>query len=343
MTRVVVAILQSVRRLVPVCALTFCFALLTVSLLRAQGSDDANSFLNNSTPSHMCIGQNTLRRATARNAFRSDVDLVLVPVIVTDTWNRPVTYLRKEDFQLYDNGTPQDITYFAQEDTPLSIGILLDTSGSMKSKFDIAAEAVSQFFNNANRNDDYFIITYSTRPTLWADSTQSIESLEQRVAAIQPDGSTPLLDAIYLGLSKVQQGRHERRALLIISDGGDNNSRYSAREIREVAQESDVQIFAMGVFSPLTLSYEDWSGKKLLSEIAEATGGRAAIVSRWTSLPDIATDISHALRAQYLLAYKPRDKKHDGTIHKLALKTTCPKYQCRFQLYYKRQYLAPKE
>lgn len=268
-----------------------------------------------------------------------DVDLVLVPTIVTDARNRPLTSLRKQDFEIYEGDAPQDIKYFNEEDAPISIGILLDTSGSMKSKYELARQAVDEFFRNSNRNDDYFVITYSTRPKVLADTTQSVEEIEDQLAGVVPDGSTPLLDAIYLGLTKLKHARYERHALLIISDGGDNNSRYRAKEIRSMVQESDVQIYALGIFSPITIAVEDRQGKKLLSNIAEATGGRAEFFSSPAKLPEVAARFSRELRSEYVLGYRPRNLRRDGRLHKITVKVA-EAVGRPVQLYYKHQYVA---
>ena len=273
--------------------------------------------------------------------LQKDVDLVLVPATVVDSLNRPVRTLQKSDFQVYDGGEPQQIKYFSQEDTPISIGILLDTSGSMRHKYDLAREAVTQLFANANRDDDYFVITFSDRPALLADTTQSIESIEAELENVKPSGGTPLLDAIYLGLNKLKKARYQRRALVIISDGGDNQSRYNSREIRAMAQESDAQIYALGIFAAVTLAVEDWAGKKLLSDITGATGGRAVFMSSAEKLPEISAQFSRELRSQYVLGYHPTDLQHDGRLHKIKVKLVTT-LTVPVQVYYKREYLSSK-
>jgi len=270
-----------------------------------------------------------------------DVDLVLVPATVTDGFNHPVTTLQKRDFHLFEENTEQDIRYFAEEDAPISIGILLDTSGSMSMKYELARQALDEFFVNSNHDDDYFVITYSNRPKLLADTTQSVNDIEDELAEVVPDGSTPLLDAIYLGLSKLKQARYERRALLIISDGGDNHSRYRAKEIREMVQESDVQIYSMGIFGALNITLEDHQGKKLLRDISEATGGRAEFFTSPAKLPETAARFSRELRNQYVLGYRPRTLQRDGKLHKVTVKVV-EQITRPLQVSYKRQYLAAR-
>jgi Ca-activated chloride channel homolog len=290
------------------------------------------------------IGSRSTSEYLSRGGLRPvtvDVDLVMVPAIVTDSLNHPLTSLQKQDFTLYEGDSPQPIQYFNQEDSPISIGILFDTSGSMKKKFDMAQQALTEFFNNSNRDDDYFVITYSDKPELLADTTQSVEDIESNLAHVIPHGNTPLLDAIYLGLTKLKHSRYERRALLIISDGGDNYSRYHAKEIRAMVQESEVQIYAMGIFSPFSLSIEDIKGKKLLTQIAEATGGRATFLSSPERLPDVATAFSRELRSEYVLGYRLPERKRDGKVHRITVKVKTALAH-PVQVYYKRQYIASR-
>ncbi len=274
--------------------------------------------------------------------IRADVDLVLVPTLVTDSLNHPVTNLEKHNFAVFDGDQAQEIKYFNSEDMPISIGILLDTSGSMRNeKFVLAKKAITEFFSNANRDDDYFVITFSEKPQLLADTTQSIDRIEAELESVVPSGGTPLLDAIYLGLDKLKHARYQRRALLIISDGGDNTSRYRSKEIRSIAQESDAQIYALGIFSPVPIAIEDWRGKKLLSEITDATGGRSVFLSSPDRLPEISADFSRELRSQYVLGYRPQDLQRDGRLHKITVKLNAG-FVHPAQLYYKRQYVASR-
>ena len=192
--------------------------------------------------------------------LRVDVDLVLVPVTISDSKNHTVTTLKKEDFAVYEDNKRQEIRYFSTEDVPISVALLVDVSKSMSDKIDAEREAIVKFFNNANPDDEYFAIAFSDHPRVVADSTQSIDQLEGKLLAEEPGGPTAMLDAVYLAVSKLRSARYERKAILILSDGGDNNSRYRLREIKSVVQESDIQIYAVGLFETffLTLSRKDW-------------------------------------------------------------------------------------
>ncbi len=274
-------------------------------------------------------------------ALRADVNVVLVPVTVTDTLNRPVLGLEKESFQLFEGDEPQHIRYFSTEDAPVSVGILLDLSRSMNNKIDLAKEALAEFFKTANPEDDYFVITFADRPRLAADATQSIGTIQAKLADAKASGHTAMLDAIYLGLSKARHSRHRRRALLIISDGGDNCSRFRSREIKSLVQESDVEIYAIGVFDRIFKTPEEWAGKKLLTEITETTGGHTVTIGNARQLPEAAAAISLELRNQYVLGYRPSNPARDGTWRKIKVKLNPSSAISPAQVYAKRGYLAP--
>jgi Ca-activated chloride channel family protein len=275
--------------------------------------------------------------------FRVDVDLVLIPVTVTDNKNRMVTSLQKENFLLSEAGEPQHIQYFSAEDAPISVGVLLDLSRSMTNKIDTAREALGEFFKNANPEDDYFVLTFANRPELLAGTTQSIENIQSKLALAVPSGNTALLDAIYVGISRLRNARYKRRALLIISDGGDNHSRYDAKEIRKLVQEADVEIYAIGIFDSIFKTYEEWTGKRLLTEISEETGGRTATVEDLGKLPEIAATISRELRNQYVLGYRPKNSGRDGQLRKIKVQLTRSLNDTPLQIYYRRGYHGPEE
>jgi Ca-activated chloride channel family protein len=273
--------------------------------------------------------------------IRADVNVVLVPVTVTDTLNRPVLGLEKENFLVYEGAEPQQIRYFSTEDAPISIGVLLDLSKSMSNKIDLAREALGEFFKTANPEDDYFVITFSDRPEMLADTTTSVGSIRAKLAGAAPSGHTALLDAIYLGLNKARHSRYKRRALLIISDGGDNCSRYRSREIKSLVQESDVEIYAIGIFDSIFKTPEEWAGKRLLTEITEATGGHTVSLGNPRQLPEIAAAISLELRSQYVLGYMPSNTERDGGWRKINVRLSPTAAPAHAQVFSKRGYQAP--
>jgi Ca-activated chloride channel homolog len=278
--------------------------------------------------------------------LRVDVDLVLVPVTVTNPRNQPVIGLDKPNFQLFENEQPQRLQYFSIEDAPISIGLLLDVSRSMRNKIETERAALREFFNNANPEDDYFAITFSSRPKLLATTTQSIGTIEAKLGEVTPDGQTALLDAISLGIAKLRKARYERKALLIISDGGDNNSRYRMNDIKSLVQESDVMVYAIGIFDDLNLplfkSLEEKMGKRWLDGITDISGGRTLIVDNLARVPEAAAAISRELRSQYVLGYKPSNTVHDGSWRKIRVQITPMIDEARLQAFYKRGYSAPE-
>lgn len=245
--------------------------------------------------------------------MRVDVDLVTVPVTVNDSFNRPVISLTKKDFSLSEEDKPQEIRYFSAEEAPISVAILLDVSKSMSDKIDTERAAVVEFFKNANPDDEYVAITFAGQPRTLVNSTQSADEVERELIAVEPGGPTAMLDAIYLALSKLHNARHQRKAIVIFSDGGDNASRYSLREVKSLIQESDVQIYAIGLFETFFFNtLEEKMGKKWLSEITDVTGGRTITVDNRAKVPEAAATLSREMRNQYLLGYKPETPPSTG-------------------------------
>ncbi len=272
-----------------------------------------------------------------------DVALALVSVSVTDPYNRLVTGLDKENFQVYEDGVSQEITHFSSEDVPISIGVIFDMSGSMSDKVDKAREAAVQFFKTANPNDEFFLVSFNDRAELTSTFTTSVEDLQNRMMYTSAGGRTALLDAIYLGLSQMRGAHNAKRALLIISDGGDNHSRYTEADIRNFVKEADCQLYAIGVFdsNDMDRTTEERYGPTLLSELADLTGGRTFPVSSLNDLPDIASKIGMELRNQYVLGYKPSDIRHNGTWRKIKVKLIPPRGLPPLNVYAKTGYYAP--
>ena len=291
-----------------------CMVLLAVALSEyagAQSSDDPQIVPRAQAESGTIAAGNPTAELTPR-PMRVDVNLVLVPVTVTDSFSHPVVTLSKNDFLLYEGDKPQRIQYFSSEDAPISVALVLDFSGSMKNKIEYERQAVEEFFSNANPADEYFAISVSTKPKLLATSTSSIETLENRLGSMEPQGHTALFDAIYLGLQQLRASRYKRKALLVISDGGDNNSRYTLKEIRSMVAESDVITYAIGLFDdiplPLFKTLEERWGRQWLGSITEMSGGRTIAADSRQQIPQIAAIISRELRHQVLVTVRGRFK-----------------------------------
>jgi Ca-activated chloride channel family protein len=273
-----------------------------------------------------------------------DVDLALINVTVTDPYNRLVTGLDPDNFRVYEDNIEQEVVTFSSEDVPISIGVIFDFSGSMANKIGKAREAALQFFKTANPQDEFFLVSFNERAELTSAFTNSIEDLQSRMMLTAPKGRTALLDAIYLGLSQMRGARNGKRALLILSDGGDNHSRYNESDIKRLVKEADTQLYAIGIFDPLgyrNRTPEELNGPSLLGEVTELTGGRVFAVENLNELPDIASKIGMELRNQYVLGYRPSNKAHDARWRKIKIKLRAPKGLPPLNVYSKTGYYAP--
>jgi Ca-activated chloride channel family protein len=276
--------------------------------------------------------------------IKIDVDMTLVNVTVTDSFSNSVTWLDKENFKVYEDGVEQEISAFSSEDVPISIGLIFDMSGSMANKFDRARQAAVQFLRTANPRDEFFLVRFNDRTEPASPFTSSTEELESRVMFTAAGGRTALLDAVYRGLGQMGSAHNGRRALLIISDGGDNHSLYNEADIRNFLKEADCQLYAMGIFDHhIGRKSEERYGWSLLSELVEMTGGRVFPVSRLTDLPDIESKIGTELRNQYVLGYKPQDTRHNRGWRKIKVKLLAPKGLPPVKVYARSGYYAPTE
>ena len=274
---------------------------------------------------------------------KSKVDLVLVPVTVTDPMNRLVTGLDKDNFQVFEGKEEQEVRHFSAEDAPISLGVIFDMSGSMSSKIERAREAVGEFFKTANPQDEFFLITFSDKPEEVSDFTQSVDDLQGKLVFTVPKGRTALLDAIYLGISKMREAKYPKKALLIISDGGDNHSRYTEGEIKSMVKEADVMIYSIGIYDHYFQTEEERLGPALLSDVSELSGGRSFTIDNPNDLADVATKIGIELRNQYVLGYRPKNPGHDGKWHKIKVKLQPPKGLPPLHVYARTGYYASSQ
>jgi Ca-activated chloride channel family protein len=257
-------------------------------------------------------------RARTR-AFVKDVNLVLVPVTVTDAWNRLILGLRPENFMLLEDDNVQTIRHFSSEDSPISLCVVFDVSKSMKNKIDEARQAVEHFIISSNPQDEFCLITFSERPNFLVDFNDPGGTLLEKLANVTPSGHTALLDAIYMGIDSMRLARNARKVLLVVSDGDDNRSRYNAREITDIVKESDVEVFSIGIFDGwyLFTGAGSTAGPRLLRRLAEASGGTSVMLSSTKDLEDAAENLNLLMRNQYLLGYRPENPSRDGKWRKL--------------------------
>ena len=327
-----------------VVAVVFLFSLLDSAGVAQTGVNDIHVVPRQVNPSVAnVIASTELVGGSGLHVLKTDVKLVLVPVSVTDPGQRLVSGLRAENFELFEGKKPQEIKHFSSEDAPVSIGIVLDASGSMHDKWDRVREAVTRFCEAANPQDEFFLLVFSDQPRLATDFTSVPEDLEKELLFTQPKGRTALLDAVYMGLRKMKEAKYGKKALLIISDGGDNHSLYQEKEVKAVAKESDVMIYAIGVFDHYFSTSEEMRGPGLLADIVEPTGGRAFTLEDVTALPEVASHIGKELRTQYVLGYRPEQMPRDGKWHKIQVKLRLPKKFSFLRARAKKGYYAPAE
>jgi Ca-activated chloride channel homolog len=317
---------------------SICLAILPFALASSDSSALAQTAIDDVhvTPRAVGLGPmgmiranpvmpNALAGLAAGSLIHASAELVMVPVTITDNFNRPVTGLDQENFQVFENKQPQEIKHFSSEDAPVSIGVIVDTSGSMGDKLDRARDAVKQFCEASNPQDEFFMITFADTPRLATDFTTRSDDLENDLLTARSKGRTALLDAIYMGVHKMRAARYSRKALLIISDGGDNHSRYSEHDVKSAIKEADVIVYAVGTYDTYFQTSEEAVGPELLHSLAQLSGGNAYTLTSANDLPTVTQVIGSQLRHQYMIAYQPQTRLRDGKWHKISVKLRLPK------------------
>jgi VWFA-related protein len=278
----------------------------------------------------------------AEATLRVDTSLVLIPVTVNDPLNRPVTGLEKENFRVFDDKVEQTITQFAMDDEPVAVGLVFDTSGSMGSKLRISRLAARAFFRTSNEDEDeYFLVEFDNSPRIVVPLTKDPGNIETQLLYSKSSGSTALLDALLLAIHEMRKSKKRKKALLVISDGGDNHSRYSTAEATRIIRESDLLIYAIGVFGGGSTA-EEFGGPQLLSKIAEGTGGRLYEAAP-SELPDIANKIGIDLRNRYVIGYSPKNQPRDGKYHRVDVQVVPPRGLPKLVAHWRTGYYAPSE
>lgn len=277
--------------------------------------------------------------------LHADSTLVVIPVTVTDPANHFVLNIDADRFTVFEDGVKQRVSQFANEDAPLSIGLLVDVSGSMGRKLEISKSAVAEFLKTMNPQDEAFLVEFSDQADVALGFTHDANAITEKISSLQPGGLTALIDAVHLGLEEMKKAKNPRKALLILSDGGDNNSKYSATDIKEIVKQADVQIYSMGVFEAVLpgLTSAEVSGPALLSEISQETGGRVFPARSTAALPSIARRIGVELRNEYILAYAPTNSRRDGTYRKVDVKLQSPDGLSGLKSRWRSGYYAPAQ
>ena len=281
-----------------------------------------------------------------RANIRVDTTIVQINVTVTTPLNQVVTGMEKEHFKLMEDKVEQKIVSFTSEEAPLSVGLVFDISGSMGSKLAKSRQAAKEFFKTANPQDEFFLVQFNERPEMVTPWTRNTEDIINRLAFTQAKGRTALLDGLYLAMSEMKKAKNPRKAVLVLSDGGDNSSRYTESEIKNLVREADVQVYAMGIFEMIGgrgRTAEEMAGPGLLSELAEQTGGRHFPIDNVSELPDVAAKIGVELRSQYMIGYSPSNLNKDGKYRRVEVKLVQPRGLPPLRAYYRTGYYAPTQ
>ena len=270
-----------------------------------------------------------------RPTYRVGVDTVVVRVTVTDPLERHVVGLEREHFRIFENKIGQEITHFSADHSPISVGLIVDMSGSMEDNLASARKSVERSVEGGNPEDEYFLVLFNDRVTLAHGFTSRIQEVQNRVAMSKTKGRTALYDAVYLGVEKMREARHDKRALIVITDGEDNSSRYTYSELRGFVEESDVQIYVIGQRGELRY------GRQIIAEISSLTGGRAFFARTLLQLDYFVDLIYTELRSQYLLGYMPSDRNYQGRWRKIKVKLDPPEGLPKLVVRAKKGYLEP--
>src|SRR5262249_21618998 len=261
---------------------------------------------------------------------------------VTDSLNRYVTSLEASHFQIWEDKVEQKIEYFSAEDVPISVGVIFDVSGSMKDKINTAREAAATFWKSGNPEDEYFLEIFANRPEVASDFTTDVSKLQSKLIVPPAKGMTAMYDSVYLGLEKLKEGTNPKKALLLITDGEDNRSRYTFQNVKEFVKEQDVQIYGIGIVDDFNSQLgAGRTGRALIEELSELTGGQAMFPDSVYELEDICTKIAVELKNQYVLGYHSTNGAKDGKWRKLRVKVNPPKGIQRLNVRAKQGYYAP--
>jgi Ca-activated chloride channel homolog len=313
------------------CFVVIVLSSLHISLAQEKPKEKANSNAPAADPTPPPKSDSAQKQPTGTEITKpiltTNTDLITLTVTVTDTFGRYVSGLNKNAFTVLDDKLPQDISFFSDDDAPVSVGVIFDVSGSMSGdKIKRARDALSNFIQTSHNSDEYFLIAFNSRAQLLLDKTRDGNAVLDKLTFVQTKNNTALYDACYLGVEKVQRGTHPKRALLLISDGQDNNSRYTFNEVRRLLKESDVVLYAIGILSGSDAgSSLGMEGQGTLDELANVSGGKAFFPRSNAEMDDIFEQIALELRHQYSIGYRPANFTNDGKWHRVKVKVTPPR------------------
>ena len=323
--------------------LAFPLALLAgAGLAFSHKSAGSDVFTSNGIPSSRAPEGSTREDSSH---IRVTADLVQIPVTVTNNRDQVISDLDRNSFSVYENGIEQTIVHFGLEEAPVSACFLFDSSNSMTGKLRDAVEAVNQILDTAISEDEYCLVRFSSWPEVMVSLTSNTGRVAAAMRRIDAAGWTALLDAVYLGMQEVRHGRNQHKAIILISDGGDNRSRHSEGAIKELVREADVQIYSIGVETSYSPAYveREIDGPALMKNISQQSGGRLYRIHEITALPGAIAKINMALRHQYVLGYYPKEAHNDGQYRRVTIKLVRPKGSPSLRAYWRSGYYAPKQ
>ena len=264
-----------------------------------------------------------------RSTFRLDVKLIEIPVSVNDLRDRPVLGLPQNRFRLFEDEAEQQIVSFSRTDAALSVGVVFDTSRSMKNRIQDTRAAIQQFLTTAAEGDEFSLVTFADSPELVSSFTPDTDQIFRLLSGVPPHGWTAMIDAIARSLGEMHKAANSRKVLLVLSDGGDNNSRYSEGELLSLARESDTRIFAIGLLER----------PRFLEKLAEETGGSVIWVHKMSELPEAMAKLSAEIRNEYRVGYL--SQRNDGRYHKVRVEVSAPRESGPVRVSWRRGYRAP--
>jgi Ca-activated chloride channel homolog len=264
-------------------------------------------------------------------SIRLDIKMVMIPTNVTDQHDQPILNLHKEDFRLFEDSTEQKIESFSIDQDPVSLGIVFDASASMRNKIDKSFSAVEQFLKTSLPGDEFFLVQFADVARVLIPFTSDTDVITGNLGLIRPQGWTAMFDAIYLAVNQMRHAKNPRKALLILSDGGDNNSRYSDGEVMNLLREADVRLFAIGLFDDA----------HFLKKAAAETGGAVVAVHNLNDLSDAVDKLSTQVRSQYVLGYYPAQSRNDGKFHQVKVLLSQAAGSLKLRTSWRHGYFAP--
>jgi Ca-activated chloride channel homolog len=286
-------------------------------------------------------------RPNPDNRLKTDVDLVVLHATVTDDRGQFVPELKQSNFQVFENRAEQKISFFSSNDIPVTMGLVIDNSGSMREKRSQVNAAAMTFVRTSNPQDEAFVVNFNDEYYLDTEGefTSDQRNLDEALSRIDTRGSTALYDAVIGSLDHIKKGHKDKRVLLVITDGDDDASQKSFEDTVKAAEKSNATIYAVGVFSEDDLQHDKKMvrhSKKVLTELSEATGGRAFFPEHLDQVTPVCEEVAREIRNQYTIGYYPTDTAKDGTFRTVELKVFPPNGRGKLLVRTRTGYFAPK-